>query len=415
LKDKIQRLIPPGSLFYFLSGLILTLTLSTTTPLLPLLRDSFFVTAQQISYMGVLSGVGMVIVDWPVGYLVQRFGARRMLVSGLLLIASGPALSATAMSFPQLLVGAMLTGMGFAVLLTTNIGGLSGLADDNNIGATMGTLNGSMLVGGLIGPLLSGTLAELVNWRTSYVVVGSIAGLVFLLALIRYGSIAQIGGRRQAMMGDARASLPVNDRIGHVLRSGLARPLLIVFFFYFVAIFSTSGVINYLFPLIGKDQVGFSVQTLGGLLSMLRLITVAVVIPIGILADRTDPRFMLILGFIIFMAAELTMILVPTASGFTVGAILLGWAGTNTSLTYTLFGVISRKLALENSLGPFRLFGDLGAVAGPLAMGLLVEKLSYQAGLVGAIGMAALTLVFLGVNIQHHRLRDFSPKVLETQ
>lgn len=393
----------PGSRFYFFSAFTLSLVNSTPIPLLPALRDSFDLNNQQIAFLGSVSGIGMVISNWPVGYLVHRFGSRRMLVVGLLPLTAGPILSATAITFWQLLLGTMLTGIGFASLLTTNIGGLGELADSRAIGTTMGLLNRTMLIGTFVGPILSGAIAGSVSWRLSFAAVGAVACGLLLLIIVRYRDVAQAGGNRSRPPEESKPDRV--SRLTHVLSGGIARPLLLVFFLYFLVIYSRASIVQFLLPLIGKDLIGLSVQSVGALLSLGTLVTMAVVVPIGMHADRVGAKRSLLLVTTSLLLAEILVLISPTAVGFTLAIILLGIAGTGTAVVYTLFSQLSRQHALQRSLGPFRFSGDLGIVLGPLSMGVLVEHLGFRAGLFGTIGVALCALACLVVSLRRDARR----------
>ena len=406
IRGRVMPAVLPGSRLYFLSAFTLSLVNATPIPLLPALRDSFDLNNQQIAFLGSVSGVGMVISNWPVGYLVHRLGSRRMLVVGLVPLTAGPILSATAMTFWQLLLGTMLTGVGFASLLTTNIGGLGELADSRAIGTTMGVLNRTMLIGTFVGPLLSGAIAGSASWRLSFAVVGAVACGLLLLTIVRYHSVAQAGGPWNRPHEERKPDHL--SRLARALPSGVARPLLLVFFLYFLVIYSRASIVQYLLPLIGKDLIGLSVQSVGALLSLGTLVTMAVVVPVGMHADRVGAKRTLLLVTTSLLLAEILVLISPTAVGFTLAIVLLGFAGTGTAVVYTLFSQLSRQHALQRSLGPFRFSGDLGIVVGPLSMGVLVEHLGFRAGLLGTIGVAVSAMVCLVASLRHDAERGSS-------
>src|SRR5689334_11782296 len=95
---------------FLFTGFALSFVNATSAPLLPLLRDTFKVNTGELALVSAISGVGMVLVDWPVGYFVPRLGARRMVLLGLVPLTLGPIVSLTAMSFLWLLAGSALTG-----------------------------------------------------------------------------------------------------------------------------------------------------------------------------------------------------------------------------------------------------------------------------------------------------------------
>lgn len=398
--SKIRQAIVPGTVFYLLVAPVSTLVNSTTAPLLPLLGDHFQVGAQALGLLSSIGGIGMVLVDLPVGNLIPRIGTRRMLVLALLPVALGPILCASAQSFWQLLLGKALSGIGFAMLLSINISAFAGAAPPKSMGSKMGALSTVQLCGTAIGPLLSGSVARIGGWRAPFVIMACLAILTVVLVLVKYNSIVDVRDARDSTTLRREYPRQQRDPVARKIRNLFPKAMLLVSYLYFVSVFSRSGTLNFLLPLIGRDEARLSVETIGGLLSLAALLTIAVTLPVGALADRLGTRRVLFVGLLLLLLAEGMMLISSTPFTLFVVATIFGLAGPTSSLTYALYGILSRKNASVNSLGSFRIFGDLGASTGALSLGLLLAVLDYRAALFGVFCVGALALVLLGLDIR---------------
>lgn len=372
--------------------------MSTTAPLLPVLRDEFSLNPNQIGLLASISGAGMVLIDLPAGRLILRFGTRLMALLGLFPVVLGPLIMATATSFGHLLAGSALSGIGFAVLLSNNIAALSGAPPHRNLGTRMGALSTAQLLGAAAGPLLSASVAGLVSWRGSYALVCSLAAAGLLTVMGGYSRIVDIRRSRDFPPTEpprrrARGRF-IDSRLG-----GAIAPVALVSFLYFVSIFSRSAAFSFLLPIVGRDEANLSIQAIGLLLGSAMLINVTVTLPAGALADRLGTKQVLIGGLALLVSGEVLMFLTPTAMGLTIATFFFGLSGPSSSLTYTLFGLVSRESSSPRSLGGFRLFGDLGALIGPLSMGLLLGQLGYRPALLSALTVGLLAIILLAWDI----------------
>jgi MFS family permease len=173
----------------------------------------------------------------------------------------------------------------------------------------------------------------------------------------------------------------------------------LVSFLYFVCIYSRSAAVSFLLPIVGRDEANLSIQAIGVLLGSAMLLNMVATLPAGLLADRFGARRVLLGGLILLMMGETLILLIPNGSGLAMAAVFFGLAGPSSSLTYALFGEISRESSSPRSLGGFRLSGDSGAVLGPLSMGLLLGQLGYRPALLTVLAVGSLALSFLAREI----------------
>jgi MFS transporter, DHA2 family, methylenomycin A resistance protein len=104
----------------------------------------------------------------PGGELVDRFGARRLALSGLALFAVGAAAGALVSSFGQLIVARVIQGAGAGLVSPAALAGaISGFPAERR-GSALGIWGASAGMSNLLGPLLGGLLTVAFGWRADW-------------------------------------------------------------------------------------------------------------------------------------------------------------------------------------------------------------------------------------------------------
>lgn len=216
----------------------------------------WFVAAGQLGYLA-----GLVLLV-PLGDMLDR---RRLIAAHLGLVAAGAAITAAAPAAWAAFAG--LAGAGvFAVVVQTAVAYTASISPPAERGRNLGVVTSGVVIGILGARVVAGVLADLWGWRSIYLALAGLAGVLALLALV-------------GLPADVR---PDAARYGQVLRSfgGLfVQPVflgrgLIAFFLF--ASFGTlwSGMA---LPLagapwhLGETQIGlFGVAGLAGALGAAR-------------------------------------------------------------------------------------------------------------------------------------------------
>lgn len=119
------------------------------------------------------------------GALGDQYGRRRVFLSGLTIFVLACLLCAVAWSFPVLMAGRVLEGVGAAMLAPTSLAiigdGFSGRAR----GVAIGTWAAAGAIAGAVAPILGGIIVDLAGWRWAFVAVIPVA-----LATIAIGASA---------------------------------------------------------------------------------------------------------------------------------------------------------------------------------------------------------------------------------
>jgi DHA2 family methylenomycin A resistance protein-like MFS transporter len=104
----------------------------------------------------------------PGGELVDRFGARRLALSGLAVFAVGALAGALAQSFDALLVARVIQGAGAGLVSPAALAGaVSGFPPERR-GSALGIWGASAGMSNLAGPLLGGLLTVAFGWRANW-------------------------------------------------------------------------------------------------------------------------------------------------------------------------------------------------------------------------------------------------------
>lgn len=114
----------------------------------------------------------------PGGELVDRFGTRRLALSGLVVFAIGAAAGALVTSFNALLVARVIQGAGAGLVSPAALAGaVSGFPPERR-GTALGIWGASAGTANLAGPLLGGLLTIAFGWRADWWALVPLAALV---------------------------------------------------------------------------------------------------------------------------------------------------------------------------------------------------------------------------------------------
>jgi len=117
------------------------------------------------------------------GWLSDRYGAKRVYTTALVLFTLGSILCATAPSALLLVIFRVLQGLGGGMLLPVGMAFIYRLAPPDKRGMVMGALGIPILLGPALGPILSGWLVQFADWRFIFLINAPIGVAALLVAL----------------------------------------------------------------------------------------------------------------------------------------------------------------------------------------------------------------------------------------
>jgi FSR family fosmidomycin resistance protein-like MFS transporter len=177
-------------------------------PLFPLLRAEFGISYTALGLaLAVLNGVTG-LTQAPVGFLVDRFGPRTILIAGLALFSLAIGLIGLFPTYPMLLALMVIAGLGNSVFHPADYAILSSAVEQRRMGRAFSIHTFGGHAGFALAPPVIVFLTALFDWRIALALAGA-AGLVVSLLLVANGDLLHTGtdhGRRTPARSDAGAS-----------------------------------------------------------------------------------------------------------------------------------------------------------------------------------------------------------------
>ncbi|WP_242888726.1 MFS transporter [Actinomadura litoris] len=133
----------------------------------------WFVAAGQLGY---LAGLALLV---PLGDMLDR---RRLIAGHLALVAVGMAITAAAPGAFAAFAGLAVAGV-FAVVVQTAVAYTASVSPSAERGRNLGIVTSGVVIGILGARVVAGVLADVWGWRSIYVVLAALAGLLALLTL----------------------------------------------------------------------------------------------------------------------------------------------------------------------------------------------------------------------------------------
>jgi len=167
-------------------------------PLFPLLKDEFGVSYAALGAVTAVFYAVSGVMQTAAGFLVDRLGARAILLAGMAIISAGTLAAGLAPSFAWLFPAAALAGLGNSVFHPADLALLNGKVEPRRLGPAFSVHGVTGNIGWVLAPAFVVPIAQAHGWRIALVAAGVIGlGFFAVLAMQRAlaGELRHVGAR----------------------------------------------------------------------------------------------------------------------------------------------------------------------------------------------------------------------------
>jgi FSR family fosmidomycin resistance protein-like MFS transporter len=355
-------------------------------PLFPLLKDELNVGYVELGLAITLFNILTLILQTPMGFAVDRFDARSILVGGLCLGGFAYLLFAAVPTYPFLMLCFALAGIGNAVYHPADYSILTAAISPPRIGRVFSLHLFAGYFGSAIAPATILFLTAIAGYRFAIAAAGCLALIVVIPLVFDIFERSAIARKAEAPTRVKTAEAAPSTRI-------LTPAVLSLMGFFALISLSSTGINNF----AGAGLQGAQAMSLGAANTALTgylLATAFGVLAGGIIADRTIHHNAVAAFGFAASAVFVLLVAVLSLPGFAV-VMLLTLAGFFSGIIQPSRDMMVREAVPEGAAG--RVFGivttgfNIGAAIGPIVFGLILDH-GHPAWIFGiTAGFMALT------------------------
>lgn len=375
----------------YLPTLLLSTGQGVLVPTLPLyVQQAFGASFSLVSLAVAAAGIGTLLGDVPAGMLLEHYGRKPVMVAGTMSLAVATLALAVLGNLPLFVALRLVVGVGTAMWNISRMAYVTDVVPLRDRGRALSTFGGVNRIGTFVGPAIGGLAGSLFGLATPFYLSALLAAGAAAISLVwitetrhaeagatrhmRWrivGRLARQHWRELATAGSAQI-------FGQMIRAG--RQIIV--------------------PLYGKDAIGLDVAQIGSIVSLSSAVDMTLFLPAGMLMDRLGRKFASVPSFIVLAVGMALVPLAHTYAGLLVASLVMGLGnGIGSGTMMTLGADLAPRRATGEFLGLWRLIGDTGSSAGPIAVGAIADAvgLSLAAFCLSGIGLLAAATLFLFV------------------
>lgn len=367
-------------------------------PLFPWLKVAFNLSYAELGFLMtvffIVSGVGQALA----GFVVDRVGARTVLFSGIAFLGLSAVALSMANSYPMLLAGSMLAGLGNSVFHPADFTILNKRLSASRLGHAFSVHGISGNLGWAAAPVFLTTLTGLYGWRAALLAAACIPFVLIILLWV-YRDVLHTEVASAAKIVSTASAHHDNALLGFMRLPAVW----MCFAFFFITAIALGGIQS--FSSVSLHEIyGMSLAWATTAYTSYMLASAAGMVLGGFLGSRSKRHERTIA--LAFTVSGVTAMII--ASGFVSSAlavVLMGVIGFGAGVAGPSRDLLIRAAAPKNATG--RVYGvvysglDIGLASGPLLFGALMDAHhpSWVFVLIGVFQvMAILTALNVGSN-----------------
>jgi FSR family fosmidomycin resistance protein-like MFS transporter len=330
-------------------------------------RKEFGISYAELGLAPVVMSIMSASLQTPIGFMVDRYGARPFLIGGTLFMSLAVSGMAFCTSYWQVLALAVISGTGNAVFHPCDYSILSGSIRKERIGRAFALHSFTGNVGFALGPPVMAGLMLFMGWRSAILILG-LLGLPVVAGVIWQSAILQDEARKERRERRLTARQLLLDRT-----------LLLFFMFYLLGSMAGSGVQAWLITVLHQVK-GIDLAVASTALTAYMIGGASGVLVGGWATDRAKSHRNLglfIIGLTSMSAVATFAIGVAPVSGFAAIALMF-FSGACLGGSRTPRDVMLKDASPPGEIG--KVFGfisaslPLGSALTPVPFGFLIDS-----------------------------------------
>jgi MFS family permease len=356
-------------------------------PFLPLYAQQFAASGAAVGMLFGAHSAARTFLLPIIGRTSDRHGRKAFLLGGMFLYAVTAIAYLLTNSLLTLVLVMAIQGIATAMIQPTSLAYVGDLTPKGKEGTYAGYANTAFLGGVAGGPVLGGVIKDLFNMQMSFIVLGVLSLLSFVLLL------AFLPDSQHRKTTAKSASLPWRVIIA-------SRPILGVTFFRLV--YSLSNVMVWIFvPLLAAHLLSLNTTQVGLLISLNVLVSTLLQFPCGRLADRMSKALLIGIGGGV---SALALAAFPLASNFWHLLTLNLLVGVGFGFAYPAHMALAMEHAPDSNMGTVMSMlltvHSFAMTVVPPLFGLLVDHYTLGSAfyVAGFLSVVALVICYALIN-----------------
>jgi MFS transporter, FSR family, fosmidomycin resistance protein len=356
-------------------------------PLFIAWQQEFDVSFAKLGLVMAVMSATAAVMQTPMGFLVDRYGARSFLIGGTLLMTLSMAAMGFATAYWQIVMLALLSGVGNSVFHPADYAILSGSIEPSRLGRSFAFHTFTGNIGFAAAPPATAALMLLLGWRGALLFVG-LLGIPVAATIVWQSRILIDQGRRLQSRAEGQRGTGLL----------LSRSVLMFFAFFMVSSMAGAGIQSWLITILHQVH-GVTLAAASSALTGYMIGQIGGVLIGGWFADRTTRHLPFVVVLTIGAAAVLLLVggmALPQAA--TIGVLFIG--GLMTGASRTPRDVMVKDAAPPGQIG--KVFGfvssgmSLGGAIMPVPYGMIIDAGKPELVLVVVAALLLLSLLCAG-------------------
>ena len=394
-RNNDARIIPLVCAAHFVSHFYILVL----PPLFPFIRDFYGVSYTQLGFALTAFNVTTALCQTPAGFLVDRIGARSVLVAGLVVGAVCLAVVGLVPSFWLMVAMFAIMGVANGAYHPADYAILSQLVSAQRTGQAFSVHIFAGFLGTAVAPASMLILQQALGWQGAFL-AASVLGLLVAIPMLLQPPALFTPPPRPVRPASEQ---PKDDKAGWSLL--MSPPILLNLLFFVMITFSTTGVQNYSVVAL-NEAFGTPIGVANTALTANLMLSAFGVLVGGVLAARvTRHEWVAALSF--FGIAITGLVIGIADLGFVLLMVMMSLNGFVNGLMQPSRDMIVRAVTPEGQFG--KVFGfvttgfNIGGIIAPLMFGYVMDAGHPRAVFYLVCGLSLLAILILVPNFLRRR------------